>query len=128
MRRGVDFDSTLAFYEKWEGPEVLGEPLLPMVRRVRDWLAAGDEIVIFTARVYYDNDKFTKEQADTSEMAIKQWCMEQFGQELEVTCMKDPDMEEIYDDRATRVVKNTGEIDLPELAVVSSDMLQDMEW
>lgn len=129
MKRAVDFDGTLAFYEKWEGPEVLGEPIIPMVERVKEWLDSGDEVVIFTARVYYDNNgKFNKEDAEISEKAIKAMCLELFGQELEVTCEKDPDIEEIWDDRAVRVQKNTGEIEVPELIKVSADMLQDMEW
>ena len=129
MKRAVDFDGTLGIYEKWEGPEVLGEPIVPMVERVREWLSNGDEVVIFTARVYYDdNGKFTKEDAEISERAVKAWCLDVFGQELEVTCMKDPDMEEIWDDRAIRVEKNIGEIETPELVSVSSDILEDMEW
>jgi len=83
--------------------------------------------VIFTARVYVGGSH-TSADAEVSRQAIRQWCMEQFGQELEVTCEKDPDIEEIWDDRAVRVEKNTGEPEFPELVGVSRDILESMEW
>lgn len=129
MKRAVDFDGTLATYEKWKGPEILGEPIGPMVDRVNAWLDAGDEVIIFTARAYHDDDgKFTKENADISVAAIGEWCKQHFGQELEVTCVKDPEIEEIWDDRAIHVEKNTGEVTQAEVEAVTADILETMEW
>jgi hypothetical protein len=107
MRRGVDFDGTLAFYETFEGPDVLGEPIPEMVERVKRWLAQGDDVAICTARVHPSHG----DEASVSEVAIRNWCVEHLGQELEVTCMKDPLMEEIWDDRAVRVTANEGTVD-----------------
>lgn len=104
MKRGVDFDGTLAVYKDFEGVDVLGEPIPVMVERVRRWLSKGDDVVIFTARVHPDNG----DEAQVSADAIRKWCLEQFGVELEVTCMKDPKMMEIWDDKAVRVEENTG--------------------
>ncbi|HEV7674386.1 MAG TPA: hypothetical protein VGQ12_07640 [Candidatus Angelobacter sp.] len=49
---GVDLDGTLAHYAGWKGPEHIGEPIMPMVERVKGWLAEGKTVKIFTARVY----------------------------------------------------------------------------
>ena len=104
MKRGVDFDGTLAVYDGWKGPDVLGTPIPLMVSRVKAWLARGDETVILTARA----NPASGEEAEISIAAIKEWCMNVFGQELEVTCQKDQKMEEIFDDRAISVENNTG--------------------
>jgi hypothetical protein len=103
-RIGVDFDGTLAFYEGFVGPDVLGDPIPVMVSRVKRWLAEGDDVVILTARVHPGHG----DDAKIAETAIRKWCLEHLGKELEVTCMNDWEMDEIWDDRAIRVCKNTG--------------------
>ena len=111
MKRGVDFDGTLATYHGWLGPTVLGGPIQLMVDRVKKWIENGDETVILTARVYPEDDPNSQLAIE----AIKQWCVEVFGQPLEVTCRKDPEMEEIWDDRAVSIRENTGEIIFPDV-------------
>jgi hypothetical protein len=37
---------------------------------------------------------------------IQDWTEKHIGQRLEVTCVKDPGMELLYDDKAVRVVLN----------------------
>jgi len=98
---GVDLDGTLAKYNGWKGETHIGEPIPLMVNRVKEWLAAGKDVRIMTARVANVDD-------DTVENAIKAWCKEHLGQELPVTNVKDHQMEELWDDRAHRVEKNTG--------------------
>lgn len=102
---GVDLDGTLARYEGWKGPTHIGEPIPLMVQRVIRWLNDGREVRIFTARVS------TLDHAEriAIEAAIRVWCMRQFGQWLVVTCVKDFQMEELWDDRAVQVKMNTGE-------------------
>lgn len=111
-RIGVDLDGTLV---RWYGdssgeyiPDKIGEPVPAMVARVRRWLSEGYEVVIFTARVHPGHDE--KGEAEVARKAIQTFCMEQFGRVLEVTCMKDPAMTRIYDDRAITVEKDTGRI------------------
>lgn len=99
---GVDFDGTLARYDGWKGETVLGEPIIPMVSLVKNWLAEGLDVRIFTARAY----DFSEE----GKAAIEVWCYEHIGQSLPITCVKDFYMEEFYDDRAVQVEFNTGEI------------------
>ena len=98
---GVDLDGTLAYYEGWDGGSI-GEPIEPMVRRVKKWLKEGKKVKIFTARMHLDDG--------SQERAIKDWCAEHIGQELEVTCCKDYAMMELWDDRVRQVEKNTGKI------------------
>lgn len=115
MRRhiAVDFDGTLATYYVTDtrpyDPSVVGEPIPRMVERVRRWLAEGDEVTIFTARV---NPRCGLSEVALAEKAVKAFCVEQFGRELPVTCMKDPEFEEVWDDRAVRVRTNEGLLDV----------------
>ena len=98
---GVDLDGTLAKYDGFKGPAHIGDPVPRMVDRVKRWLAEGKKVKVFTARAKGpDKDKAVK--------AIKAWCKEHVGRELEVTCTKDHLMTELWDDRAVRVKRNDG--------------------
>ena len=98
---GVDLDGTLAHYEGWVGLGHIGEPIDPMVARVKKWLGEGTEVRIFTARAY---------RADDAEIAaIQDWVEKHIGYRLAVTCTKDYGMIELWDDRAIRVRTNHGE-------------------
>ena len=100
---GVDLDGTLAFYDHYRGPTHIGPPVPRMLQRVRHWLRRGKEVWVFTARVHP-----SKPDADEARAAIEAWCERHVGRTLPVTCEKDPDMVEFWDDRARRVRKNTG--------------------
>lgn len=112
---GVDFDGTLASYGTWLGPDHMGEPIAPMVDRVKRWLAMGHEVRIFTARVGASGRPNGVGQADDEAFAeqqrrqIEQWCRQHIGQVLVVTATKDFGMIELWDDRAVQVRMNTGE-------------------
>ena len=111
MKKAVDFDKTLAKFE-WEGddkydPGKVGEPIPKMVDRVRGWLAQGYEVVILTARVWSGHEP---SEIAISRKAIEEFCMENFGQKLEVTSEKSPHIDFIYDDKAIRVEANTGRL------------------
>lgn len=95
---GVDLDGTLATYGGWKGRDHIGEPIKPMVDRIKAWLAAGETVKIFTARACEPE----------AIPPIKAWCIKHIGVELEVTNIKDYGMIEIWDDRAVRVVFNQG--------------------
>jgi glutaredoxin 2 len=100
---GVDLDGTLAHYDEWEGIDVIGAPIIPMVNRVKSWLADGIEVRIFTARVGGPS-----ELAAAARPHIEQWCREHIGRKLAVTATKDFGMYELWDDRAVQVECNTG--------------------
>lgn len=112
---GVDFDGTLAHYDKWVGWNVFGKPIPAMVRRVRQWLDEGREVRILTARVGVEPDDVcrchvTGESYTNAQMAsaVQDWTEKHLGERLTITCVKDAAMIELWDDRAVQVVANTG--------------------
>jgi hypothetical protein len=96
---GVDLDGTLAHYDPSKGADHIGAPVPAMAIRVRNWLVAGYEIRIFTAR------------ASVPELIppVEAWCARHFGVRLPVTNAKDFGMIELWDDRCVQVRVNTGE-------------------
>ena len=97
---GVDLDGTLAKYDKWEGIKNIGHPIGPMVKRVKEWLVAGAEIKIFTARAGYSE----------SIRYIEDWCKLHLGQILPITNIKDFQMVALWDDRCVQVEANSGRV------------------
>lgn len=113
---GVDLDGTLAHYQPGDGVETIGEPIPAMVLRVQDWLAAGKEVRIVTARVAMtgvENDANGLSDdhnfATSQYIMIRGWTLKHIGQILPVTAAKDFNMIELWDDRAVRVIANTGQ-------------------
>lgn len=95
----VDLDGTLAYYDGWRGVEHIGEPIEPMMNRVREWLIRGRIVKIFTARA-----------CDPRAIPYIQAWLDSHGiGHLEITNIKDYSMVECWDDRAIRVVLNSGE-------------------
>lgn len=96
----VDLDGTLAHYEAFKGRNHIGAPIPKMIERVKDWLAKGTKVVIFTARAH-DPENIPP---------VKEWLKEHLGRVLPVTDKKDPRARQIWDDRAITVERNTGRI------------------
>lgn len=111
---GIDLDGTLARYDGWRGPDHIGEPVPLMLRRVKEWLAEGKDVRIFTARVYGCGDQAgqvstaRRAEAIKAKFAIMKWCEKHIGKVLPITCTKDYAMAELWDDRAIQVIPNTG--------------------
>jgi hypothetical protein len=114
---GVDLDGCLAVYGGWKGPDHIGEPVPAMLARVKQWLAEGKDVRIFTARVAatghwvassqaHDDADFATDQVKT----IQDWTERHLGVRLPVTATKDYGMEALYDDRAVQIEFNTGRI------------------
>ena len=115
---GVDLDGTLAEYHGWVNTFHIGEPIRPMLERVRVWIAEGRDVRIFTARVdgagaaskmgigpdivkkYEDVEMITR--------MVQDWTEKHLGVRLPVTNKKDYGMIELWDDRCVQVVPNTG--------------------
>lgn len=95
---GVDLDGTLATYDGWYGPAHIGDPVEPMINRVRGWLEEGVEVRVFTAR------------ASVPEYVpyVVQWLEKQGLPPLKVTNIKDFGMICLWDDRCVEVVTNEG--------------------
>jgi hypothetical protein len=112
---GVDLDGTLAHYDSWMGWNQFGKPIPKMVERVKQWLAEGKDVRIFTARVHLPLEAFsqcwqTQTPFTGHDMvrAVQDWTEEHIGARLPVTCVKDTGMIELWDDRAVQVIPNTG--------------------
>jgi hypothetical protein len=105
---GVDFDGTLATYDGWKGPAVLGEPILEMVGRVSIWLSNGEDVRIMTARVSPVCPPGKGHYPGIARIAIQEWCIKHIGCELPITHEKDYLMRELWDDRAIQVQAGTG--------------------
>jgi len=104
---GVDFDGTLSHYDKWRGPFHFGEPIMPMVEQIRKVLDMGYEVRIFTARVSSVGEIDKLEVIE----AIQDWLQEKCAlPRLNVTCVKDFQCIEIWDDRAMHVPHNSGQL------------------
>jgi len=96
---GVDLDGTLAFYDGWKGAEHIGPPIPAMLNRIHRWIKSGRKVKIFTARAA------VPEQV----IHVYRWLEDNGLDGIEVTNTKDHACVAIWDDRAVRVVKNTGE-------------------
>ena len=103
----VDFDGTLATHKKGSATNETGRPIPLMKQRVLDWHKAGKTVKIFTGRLGEPGQK--QKQIGI----IKKWLKANGLPDLEVTNIKDHKMEELWDDRAIGIKKNTGEIEGP---------------
>lgn len=95
----VDLDGTLAYYDDWKGIEHIGEPVPLMLNRVKEWIADGKTVKIFTARACGGEHQIN---------LIQDWCEKHGLPRLEVTNVKDFRMARLYDDRCVQVIENTG--------------------
>jgi hypothetical protein len=113
---GVDLDGTLAEHY-WSKPDgspydelLIGKPVPKMVARIHAWLAEGWEVRVFTARVGpHGSAPGFVENIEPIADAIRAWTKEHIGVVLEPTATKDYHMIELWDDRAVRVVMDTGD-------------------
>lgn len=103
-----DLDGTLAYYDEWKGIEHIGFPIPGTLRRVKEALARGWEVVIFTARVAEDGWRKNDEEIADVRRHIEAWCEKHVGQRLAVTANKSGRFTEIWDDRAVSFMKNEG--------------------
>jgi hypothetical protein len=104
---GVDLDGTLAKSVAAQTGEEIGPPIHPMVELVKEWLAHGEDVRIFTARVNPNQGAF---DAIRARRHIEAWCEQHLGQILPITCEKDWDMALLFDDRARQVEHDTGRV------------------
>lgn len=109
---GVDLDGTLAFSHcNWRSNwRNIGNPIAPMLVLVKELLAQGEDVRIFTARLdgnWYEGKVYPVEEIKKH---IEDWCLLHVGQILPVTNVKDTYMKLLYDDRAVGVERNTGRL------------------
>jgi hypothetical protein len=131
---GVDFDGTIAEYYEWMGWNVFGSPIMPMIYRIRRWLGEGHDVKVLTARIgvvggYWEGTKWVHGEAKINSCritgakfsnadmarAISEYTEKHVGAALDVTCIKDLRMIELWDDRCIQVEPNTGRTVFDEL-------------
>lgn len=106
LHYAVDLDGTLAVYDKWRGHNHIGEPIPRTVDRVKQLLADGNYVSIFTARVA--DEYLTGKNCDEIRDLIGEWCRMHIGQVLPITAVKSPYFHAILDDRAEQILPNDG--------------------
>jgi hypothetical protein len=102
---GVDLDGTLAEYHgEFDDNYLVGDPIWPMVNKVKELIDSGMMVKIFTARMCH---------VECRELIVKniqEWCGKcGLPSDIEVTNVKDYGMVELWDDRCRQVVFNKGE-------------------
>ncbi|MBC8439156.1 MAG: hypothetical protein H8D87_05685 [Deltaproteobacteria bacterium] len=97
---GVDLDGTLAHYDRSTPHDKIGEPVPKMLTLVKDLINNGIRIKIFTARA----------QDPEQKPIIREWLKTNGLPELEITNMKDYNMQWLLDDRCIQVERNTGRL------------------
>ncbi len=109
---GVDLDGTLAHWEPERDIFSIGPPVKEMQERVISWIQHGRDVRIFTARVgpYRIPEDAAADFITRQVAMIQRWCERHLGMVLPVTCMKDFNMETLYDDRCVQVEFNTGKL------------------
>jgi hypothetical protein len=102
----VDFDGTMAYYDKWEGPEVVGEPIPCMIEKIKKALKDDHEVTVYSARLTA-SPEYGIYDPKIAKNTIDIFCLENFGQKLPVTNIKGP-ADEFWDDKCKRIILNTG--------------------
>jgi len=97
---GVDLDGTLAYYDRTSSYKKVGQPVPAMVALVKKMINNGIRVKIFTARAQ-DPDQLP---------VIREWLKNNGLPELEITNVKDYNMQRLYDDRCIQVERNTGRL------------------
>ena len=106
---GFDLDATLAYHDHTTWPNI-GEPIAPMVARVKAFLDAGIPVRIVTARVGAPNRGGIPTFDEDAVRKVEVWCLKHVGKVLPIQFWKDGSMIRLYDDRAVGVEPNTGRV------------------
>lgn len=97
---GVDLDGTLAYLDRNSSYNEVGKPVPAMMDLVGKMINSGIRIKIFTARA-----------GDPEQIPIiRKWLKDNNLPELEITNVKDYNMQRLYDDRCIQVERNTGRL------------------
>ncbi len=100
----LDFDKTLAYHESAWGISRTGDPIWPMVDKVKAWLELGYGVTIFSVRFSH------VASLDAQERMIDDWLQKAGLPILPKTAVKSRIFTHFIDDRAYHVKPNAGEI------------------
>lgn len=105
----IDLDKTLAFHESSWGVSRVGEPIVPMVEKVKEWLTKGYKVTIFTSRVN-EFDRSSKKEIDEQVKMIEEFLNRAGLPLLPITSIKRRYFTHYVDDRSYHVERNLGKI------------------
>ncbi len=97
---GIDLDGTLAYYDRKSSSDEIGDPIPDMLTLVKELINNGIRVKIFTARA----------QDPEQKPIIREWLKANGLPELEITNIKDYNMQWLLDDRCIQVERNTGRL------------------
>ncbi|MBT3386826.1 MAG: hypothetical protein HOG03_18985 [Desulfobacula sp.] len=97
---GIDLDGTLAYYDRTSPFDEIGDPVPAMLTLVKELINNGIRVKIFTARA----------QDPEQKPIIREWLKVNGLPELEITNIKDYNMQWLLDDRCIQVERNTGRL------------------
>lgn len=115
MTYAVDWDGTLVEYNGYKGPGEYGPPVPSMLARIKGWLAGGHEVIIYTSRVSVEHNP---ERVILECKAIDHALASMGLPLLQITANKYMRIDEFWDDRAIRVMRNTGTIGHEDLGTI----------
>ena len=102
----VDLDGTLAIYDGWKGEEHIGDIIEPVAEKIKERVAEGWNVAIFTARV----SSILSNEVSHATSVIWKWIDDNdMSQYISgITAVKGKHFIEFWDDRAFAVEKNKG--------------------
>ena len=102
----VDLDGTLAIYDGWKGEEHIGDIIEPVAEKIKERVAEGWKVAIFTARV----SSILSNEVSHATNVIWKWIDDNdMSQYISgITAVKGKHFIEFWDDRAIAVEKNKG--------------------
>ena len=81
---GCDLDGTLAKYDGWKGWDHIGDPIPNMVVRIKNYMARGLTVKIWTARASKVSLARNNLEFSQMEKVIQDWTEKHLGKRLEV--------------------------------------------
>ena len=109
---GIDLDGTWAEYHGWRHDGSVGPAIPSVTDLVRGWLTSGKDVRVMTARVGWNPRQEPPGDRLSQLQIVREWLVDTLGPELGkrvgITATKDYEMDELWDDRAVGVEKNTG--------------------
>lgn len=103
----LDLDNTLVEY--LGDTFIIGAPIPEMLSNLKFWLNKGYKVSIWTARVSLF-DGHSQEYVSFQHSLIQNWLLRNGLPLLDITSDKKPSFTHFIDDKAFRVIKDTGKI------------------
>lgn len=105
----IDFDGSLAHYDHFRGVDHLGDAVPEAVHKVQEARKRGEQVWIHTARISPSDDSFEQGiDATQGFVLLAQWCLQNIGELLPITNIKNRRWKFMMDDRGRELIPNTG--------------------